>query len=266
MFYDSTHTSNFNIPPPYQNSSDYFAKEPPSINASNYQDSSMDQLLIKVMVLWASYRFVDAGLARFLGLETLTHGTGPLGFIGIQLFGADPKYGGGSTGSSIAIGGDYFVKNSKNLFHVFKDSELESYTEYMQSTLAVKMHAVGSGMANFGYSQNKINTANLARGIIGGVLGFLTPTLKFRFRPEEVLQHKLDLGWDKTYRFKNDPDYGVLAYTTSKKISPLRLGISGCLTQGIDQNTYKRMRNNPQKVLSGACMIALGIILHNSYF
>src|SRR5690242_19132536 len=53
---------------------------------------------------WSLYNLIDSGLSRFFALETLTHGTGPLGFIGIHINGANPHYGGGNMGSSVGSG------------------------------------------------------------------------------------------------------------------------------------------------------------------
>lgn len=216
------------------------------------------------MGVWGTYNLIDSGLARFFALETLTHGAGPLGYIGISLNGADPNYGGGKTGSSVAFGQDYLIRNSKNYFHVFKDSAFSG--TFCDSTpvpmlcntfanqLLPRYHAILSGMANFGYSAaNK--SGNLVQGAIGAVSGFLTPTLKFRFTPEEVI------NCSDTCRFEDDPDYNRAAYRTSKAINATHLGITGCLSQGINSGTFDRMSDNPGKVLLGITLLGTAALV-----
>lgn len=212
---------------------------------------------------WSIYNLIDSGLARFLALETLTHGTGPLGYIGININGADPNYGGGSTGSAVVRGRDEFIEHSRNFFHVFKDSGFPERCEFgnqpfvctwLANKILPRVHAVFSGMANFGYSAASEST-NLAKSFMGGISGFITPTLKFRFTPEEILNCNL------TCRFENDPDYGKAAYRTSKAINASHLGISGSLSQGINSGMFNRMSANPEKVLLGIILLGTAALV-----
>lgn len=213
---------------------------------------------------WSTYNLIDAGLSRFLVLETLTHGTGPLGYIGINLTGADPNYGGGNTGSSVGGGFDFHIKNSKNFFHVFKDSEFSfGCNKDIFSSLACnvliknmlpRMHSVLSGMANFGYS-NANNKGNFVTGTLGAAAGLFTPTLKFRFLPQEVL------NCNTPCFFENDPFYYKSAYRTSNAISPFRLGITGSLLYGINTNLPNRMCENPLKVINGIILLGTAILI-----
>ncbi len=212
------------------------------------------------LACWSVYNLVDSGLAHFLALETLPHGTGPLGYIGINLFGADPNYGGGSTGSSAGTGHEPHLSNSKNFFYVFKDSEfptdnhsiLEQVVEY--GNLLPRLHAILSGMGTCGYTLND-GTQNLARGIVGGALGFLTPTLKFRFTPDAVI------CGGKSCRFQNDECYGNVAYKTAQPISAIHLGITGSLTQGINSNFWQRIASHPKKVAFGVALLTTAAIV-----
>lgn len=211
---------------------------------------------------WSSYNLIDSGLARFLALETLTHGAGPLGYMGINLNGADPNYGGGNTGSSVGLGNESHIHNSKNYFHVFKDSEfpggcisefgiLREVCNQVGNEILPRMHAVLSGMATFGYSIKHRQT-NPVKGTVGAVAGFLTPTLKFRFTPEEVINCTNDC------RFDNDPDYNHMAYRTTQPISASHLGITGSLTQGVNLGMFSRMANDPGKVMLGVALLGAG--------
>lgn len=217
---------------------------------------------------WSTYNLADAGLARLFALETLTHGTGPLGYIGISLNGADPNYGGGKTGSSV-VAHSFYVEKSKNFFYVFKDTEFneapcnDTLIPILCSTLGnqilARRHAVLSGMANFGYS-TVYNTGNAVQGVLGALAGFFTPTLKFRFIPEEVVK------CNEGCRFEDDPDYNRAAYRTSQAIKPHHLGFSGTISQGINAQMFNRMYNNPAKVLLGIALLgAAGIMAKKTY-
>lgn len=217
------------------------------------------------MGCWSTYNLIDSGLARFFALETLTHGAGPLGYIGINFNGADPNYGGGKTGSSVGGGLACHIQNSKNFFHVFKDSAFpEIYCHPTRWQIMCKIvnsnlvyaryHAVLSGMANFGYSTvNK--SGNVLQWARGTVLGFLTPTLKFRFTPEEVL------NCNDTCRFEDDPSYDGAAYRTSQAINASHLGIWGSFSQGINSGMFNRMSSNPEKVLLGIALLGVAALV-----
>jgi hypothetical protein len=56
------------------------------------------------------------------------------------------------------------------------------------------------------------------------------------------------------------------ALFTEHSISPLRLGICGNFTQGIDRGMFQRMAKNPMKVLTGAALIAgAGYLAKHTY-
>lgn len=241
------------------------------------------------MGAWGFYNLLDGGLARFLALETFLHGTGPLGYIGISLNGADPSYGGGNTGSSVAIGLTRHVKDSINYFYVFGKPPFnyyglkiffESCSFSLFSPTFPRIHAFGSGMANFGYAKSS-GISKIARGVFGGLAGFVTPTLKFRFKPGEVSGCLVScnsqyfsnntisvpdvesyLNCESSCRFHNDPDYpGVAAYKTAQPIPASHLGITGSLNQGINSGMFNRMKNNPGKVLLGASLLATAVLV-----
>jgi len=199
-----------------------------------------------------------------LGLETLIHGTGPLGYLGISLHGGNPSHGGNSIGSSAGFESYGYLKNSKNLFHVFKDSELSLYEsgdelKFYGYNLPVeplisfqgREHAALSGMAHFNYA-NAAGMKKKIAGVVGRISGLICPNLKFRFKPEVIL------NCGKLCLFEDDPDYGGVAYRTRQHISRFHLGITGSLFQGINSGTVDRMAGNPGKVLLGIGLLATG--------
>ncbi len=210
---DALYPNTRDITPPTQTS----LNEPQDLLQRPTQHPAHSSLTQKVSkFVWASigtcltYKLLDKGLADLFCLETLTHGSGPKGFIGISLNGADPSFGGGSTGSTASLKhGDSsqsnLLKNAKNYFYLFKDSELiegslspvvasACSAHNMLSCLALlprstatifaaRMHAIGGGVSAFTDNIDE----NEVKKFIGGLSGALTPTLKFRFKLEDVL-------------------------------------------------------------------------------
>jgi len=204
---------------------------------------------------WSTYNLLDAGLSRFLALETLTHGTGPGGYIGINLRGGDPQCGGGEKSASFVYHPG-LAQRSINYFHVFKDSEFQgdkkevimpAILNLCGNYLLPKAHAILAGVAMFNISPR----LQLLTMPVGGAVGLFTPTLKFRFTPEEVENLK------NSEQFENDEDSVNLAYKTKKPISPWRLGITGSLVAGLNSKMFKRMIQRPLKVAFGALLLAL---------
>lgn len=225
--------------------------------------TKINKVLWLILGCWSAYSLFDAGLSRLFALETLNHGTGPLGYIGISLNGADPNFGGGHTGSSAGVGDADYIRNSQRQFHVFKDTAFTEFCEWDDlKTLCItlgnhilpRMHAVFSGMANFGYSRVYM-TGGLGNAVIGAISGLFTPTLNFRFKPEDVL------NCTSACFFENDPDYSNAAYRTTMPISATRLGIIGSLTQGIDANMLSRMCASPWKVVLGVALIGTAALV-----
>jgi hypothetical protein len=232
-------------------------------------DSKLKKIFWAGLGCWSTYNLIDRGLASFLVMETLTHGTGPLGYIGINMNGADPNYGGGKTGSSVGGGSEFHILNSQKQVHVFKDTEFSlKDTEFPLDGCKVspticngllsgglpRLHAVLSGMANFGYSAVN-RTGDAKDAFLGGIAGLLTPTLKFRFTPDEVI------NCGDACIFENDPDYSGLAYRTTQALPANRLGMTGSLTYGVNSGMFNRMHTNPQKMLMGVTLLAAGILL-----
>ncbi len=241
------------------------------------QTKKISRIFWAALACWSIYNLVDAGLARTLVLETLTHGTGPLGYIGINLFGADPNYGSASTGSSAAYGDLDDVQNSKGNFYVFKDSAYPTYqypfidNPFLNSLfytlrLLPKKHAIQSGMATCGYSVT-YNKGSFIQGIVGATLGYLTPVLKFRFLPKDVfnceMEYLLSGRFHQAFEclIHDDPGYARHAYETAEPIPITHLGISGSLIQGINSDLWQRMSSDPYKVASGLALLGTAAIV-----
>jgi len=74
-----------------------------------------------------------------------------------------------------------------------------------------------------------------------GILSFFAPTVKLRFRPEDVMKS-----------FQHDPLLPGRAVFTKQPISTDHLGLTGIFEQASDGNIGKRMRENPSQTLWGA--------------
>lgn len=229
------------------------------------------------LALKTAYHLFDDGLSRLLALETLTHGTGPYGYIGINLRGADPNFENPLYPSTRARVNATFLDSSKRYFYLFKDTDFRTkicfaddqticentrkilpYVKYLYP----KQYAMQSGMKTF----NLTSLSPTANSFLGEITGLMTPTLKFRFPLEEVQCVEADGREPEPNqcarcRFEEDPDYNGLAYRTSEPISPLHLGVTGSLSQGLNAKMFSRMAKNPSKVYYGGflCLQALAV-------
>jgi hypothetical protein len=171
------------------------------------------------------YHMFDIGLSNFLALDILKHGTNIKSYLGISLRGADPKMGGSNQG--VFSPG---TPDCTNQFYVMPSctgpNGLTVPPKYIQMASANLLGQKGS------YS------------LRSRILGWCTPVLRFKFRPEDVIKPR----FQKTNRIAG-------ALFTTHSISPMRLGICGSLTQGIGLGMFRRMASNPLKVLSGVVLM-----------
>lgn len=219
--------------------------------------------------------FFTQGVADFLALETLRHGTSYENYLSIRIHGADPNYGGKGNGSiagtdnSEADSG--WNKRAQGYFFAFKDSEaLEPDVGEQGSQIAVRilprlfcvLSAVGSVQGE--------GTWTMAWRVTKAVLNFFyVPTLKFHFIPEEI-----------SGRFENDHDFAPaidkeeaerthipttrgLAYKTKEAIGTEHIGLQGVLTQGLKGNLAERMQAHPGKVAWGLAKLInpIGLVI-----
>jgi hypothetical protein len=133
-------------------------------------------------------RLADQGLANTLGLATLRHGTHPLSWISIHLFGALPQMGGNRTGGDFGAGCDY---QNGGQFYFAKGSHAEHVsTLYRRGAVRIlpktySIKATKNLLKNVGCPQ-------FIAAISGFVIGTLLPTIKFRFPQNEVENMRRD--------------------------------------------------------------------------
>jgi hypothetical protein len=230
------------------------------------------------------YALFDEGIANLLGLQVLRHGTSLPNYVSILTEGAKTKFGGSYQGSSAFVQdmnkNSEYIENSKNYFHVFKDSDavpmnkkidikyvdgkkIEEVTNEVDHEFCCSpyligqvfnralptMHSVFSGTHMF-TSENEVGPVAVVKKVAGGVLGFFTPTLRFKFTPEEMKA-----------TFEDDPDYSGLALRTNKNIGPEHLGILGSLRQGLNLQVFERIFHHPLKFLLGLIQVVAAVAL-----
>lgn len=216
------------------------------------------------------YRLFDDGLANFLGLETLRHGTNPVNYISIRIFGGDPTCGGNSSGSTHCAAA-YTGMNDPNLanhFYLFKDTEMYKVRGFespikniIYPTAKRVLPVIHSALSSYSFvTRNFSSNDDMIVKIVGTIIGVFvglvagafTPTLHFRFNE---IDHS---------RLKNDREYSGIAYKTSQKVEAWRIGLIGTLTTGLNFEWFERMRANPYKILTGVIQLVSSIAL--AYF
>lgn len=203
------------------------------------------------------YNLLDHGIANFLGLKILRHGTNIYSYLHIQFKGADPNYGGGKFGAVQMSNRNrnIYMNNSKNYF--FVTSDLAGINDTVRKELKFSASAQ---IKNWGYKisssnaflrQNSINT--YLSDVMCLLMSPLTPLLKFKMTDEEVFD-----------RFIIDPLWPRVALKTKFPISASRLGVSGSLIYGIDKKTLERMSKNKRQVVFGIVKLGLAAWLCTS--
>lgn len=210
---------------------------------------------------------VDRGLANLLVVETLKHGTQPLAYAQIRLYGA--KVRDSSTVGSTRPGEGGCESNSIGYFFVTKEK-----ASYLQSLFVTRVHTFISTYNNAGLALQGtlLNKPSVCRHIVftslivtaGLVSACMTPTINFRFLKEEI-----------SHRFENDPDYNYTddeikkdgpCYRTKQKIEAWRIGFFGTIVASLKGNYLDRVKNNPIRCLQGAVqLIATGFIVWHCY-
>jgi hypothetical protein len=208
----------------------------PASNRLTWKDK-FSRFVYGTLGFHSMYHMFDIGLSNFLALDILKHGTNIKSYMSISLRGADPKMGG--TNEAVfdpALGKLYPCQNQ---FYVMPNA---GKLEDVPTSLVVPPTYIQ--MASLNLVGGHTVAGQKMPSLSSTVIGWMTPVLRFKFRPEDVTSP----------RFK--PDHSLTpALFTEHSISPLRLGICGSLTQGIGRGMFWRMASHPLKVLSGAALM-----------
>lgn len=237
-------------------------------------------------------KLLDGGLTDLFCVQSLRHGTNLFSYMKIRTFGADPSLGGHKIGSTYGNQIDHDVVNH---FYTMKDKEFagllteedmlasKKLTNYDRAFkifsdslkwVAPRHHSYLSGYNTILHvlhldskpdldskpildsksdldpqvdlvSKSKSEPfINKIIGTFGGLMTLLTtPIVKVRICD--------------TTDFKNDPEYGEMAYKTSKAIAPWRMGLLGTFVSGINLDLAHRIRSDPKKFFSGFIQLAI---------
>ena len=217
-------------------------------------------------------RLFSQGLANFLGLETLRHGTNPISCVSIHLRGGLPSKGGS------IFGGDYgngYESQNKDRFYCAHIVDL-SQPSHLNNNLMISsansiINKIFGSVSKNNFiericrsSLNAVATSFLPKIYAkfsienGGVADFdslfyalLTPTIKFHVPREKI---------DKDFEIDNSYPVGF-AYSTKKWMAPIHSGLPGIIWNSITYKTPIRMINNPQKVCTGLAQMAVSLSL-----
>ena len=236
---------------------------------------------------------VTIGLAKIFDFEILTHGTSFANCYGILKNGADPSKGGSEIGSTkFFSGGDSnssFIKNAKNYFYVFKDSEAKkgldcqvtsttyhpdkpptiisgfqdengkvfkeqqfaelSFIDELELHLSPRFHAALAAISHTDTIES--NVRKIAERIFYGVSNFLfSPTIRFIYTLNETKNI-----------FEDDADYAGYAYKTSEKLPNSRIGLVGVCNYANSEGFKRGLQKRPLRVIAGVAHLLAGVIL-----
>lgn len=240
------------------------AQNPPP--ASSWRDS-VKKCRSTASNLCLAYSLADRGFANLFALSTLKHGTSALSYLSIYRHGADPRRGGSMEG--VYTGLNPLSRTCQNYFYVMPDPNVQDVLSRNWDRIDKRLRGPSSfvTMANqlmLGITRSdQLSIPTFCARFLSSVfLDNVTPLLKFKFKPEEVIDpSNRALG----FRFEYDPAWEGIALRTAHSISPRRLGLTGSLLQ-VGPDAVERMRQHPMKVLSGgACLLLTSLILKHTY-
>lgn len=270
--------------------------QPPTAKprTSNYKNYAQKIAWIVFIPFNPLISLFTQSISDMLCLETLSHGTSLWNYLNIRTEGAHPQYGGKVGGSSYTAdnlgsnkGTNSLQSYSANWFHIFKDSgmiqfgcstssidsngikteeprtvsKIDTFDYLLVSRCAIplliRMHAVLSGY----------NSPLAAQefSIAGALISVITPTINFRFVPEDIDLTRYD-GVNTLFdselrnycgRFHEDDNYGGIAWRTHEKIGIEHIGLYGIISQGFKGDLKERIRQNPIKFLYGTTRLVV---------
>lgn len=219
------------------------------------------ELIYKIYNFYSLYKLWESAISHLLALHRLRHGTSPINYVKIQMQGLVPEKASQSHGEATYLS----MKISQNisepretLVYVMKDQSSKPYeckkkkicTKYALFSFTKRIdpreYAYQSGAAMLASKKNS-PLLNQVFMIVGGILGFFTPTLLFHFDPKEMSI------------FESDPWIGCIALRTKEVISAKRLGLLGALRIGLNGRVLSRIQEDPKNALFGLVQLVAAI-------
>lgn len=202
--------------------------------------------------IYSLYRLWESAVSHLLALHPLRHGTSPVNYLKIQFSGLNPDEAVHSSGEAA-----YFEVTEpegndgkrERLIYVMKDQssdpcQCRKKEEPWCDNFTISKrtqpfeYAYQAGAAMFAFKGLSTNLRDILMKI-GGIIGCLTPILKFHFDSNNLEQ------------FENDPWLPCLAFRSQKPISTKHLGLLGALRMGLNGRLLERIKHNPNKFLVG---------------
>lgn len=212
--------------------------------------------LMNIAKASAIYQLFDQAVANLLALETHRHGTSILSYPRIFFFGG--KIARGGTGGQSAHllqaqGSNPYRDRSVGRIWMWEDS-LSTFRR--RATLSDKFSefAWQNMQGPFHYSMFA-NKALFNDFEIGQFLALLTPTIKYRFTSDEA-GRRLSRDFVGTHGCRY----------AQQDISPIHLGITGSLIQGVNRDLLNRIRAKPEKLIVGMVELAAAVALTYIFF
>ncbi len=218
------------------------------------------QLIHTVYCFYSLYRLWESAASHLLALHQLRHGTSPINYMNIQLYGLNPEAAAKSHGETTYFSVTEPGRNSgarERLVYVMKDRSSEPCEcrkdrfcrrFYLSKRMDVLEYAYQAGAAMMAFKQisPKLRAVLMK---IGGIIGYMTPILKFHFDP-------IDLDC-----FEKDPWLPCMALRTKQPVSSRRLGLLGALKVGLNGRIVAHIKQNPKKFAIGVlqAFAAIGI-------
>lgn len=197
------------------------------------------------------YQLYDSAIANMLCLDTLRHGTSLSSVVRINLQGAKPEMSPSSLIRVVSLYTDFDDKSH---------SLGKKITAKLFTPLFTTYYSIRANARDFG-SHLPEPTAPLGKVlylviefIASVALGIFSPTVKFRFTPEEREERFLvDKG--------DDDAKGSGSLYTTDEIETSHLGISGSLRQGLNSSLVGRIKTHPGKFVLGLAQLTAAVAL-----
>jgi hypothetical protein len=218
-----------------------------------YTPSNTGKAIHTAYCFYSLYRLWESAISHLLALHRLRHGTSPLNYLKIQFTGLNPEVAVHSAGEAAYFEVTDPERNSgeprERLIYVMKDQSSTPCLCQKTKKPFCKNFTLSKRLDPIEYAYQASAALWAFKNIppafrttlmkIGGLLGCLTPILKFHFDPNQLEQ------------FENDPWLRCTAFRSQKPISATRLGPLGALRVGLNNRLVARIKQHPQIFLVG---------------
>lgn len=183
-------------------------------------------------------RVADQGLSNVLGLQTFRHGTNPISWVSIHLFGADPSYGASKWGGD--GGKDHLRDKNSNRFF----AALGAYDGRFISQLYILRSAKNLASRITGIDREWCTPFGL-------LCSAIIPSIKIRYTDEEARRY-----------FQRFPEYTMSGeFSTTQWVSPFRIGLLGTIWSSLTPKTFENIFRDPIRLIAGIAQLAFAALM-----